>query len=89
MVRLMTQQLVRCDVNEADEAEQRRLERHPEFGHAGQCLSELGWRRTVNTCPMACQWRLRGLLLGGKWPLWPAARGVRDMRNILVYKMAS
>ena len=29
----------------------------------GQCLSELGWRRTVNTCPMACQWRLRGLLL--------------------------
>ena len=59
---LMTQQL-RCDVNEADEAEQRRLERHPEFGHAGQCLSELGWRRTVNTCPMACQWRLRRLLL--------------------------
>ena len=31
----MTQQLVRCDVNEADEAEQRRLERHLEFGHAG------------------------------------------------------
>ena len=28
---LMTQQL-RCDVNEADEAEQRRLERHPESG---------------------------------------------------------
>ena len=85
----MTQQLVRCDVNEADEAEQRRLERHPEFGHAGQCLSELGWRRTVNTCPMACQWRLRGLLLGRKWPLRSAARGVRDMRNILVYKTAS
>ena len=37
----MTQQLVRCDVNEADEAEQRRLERHPEFGHAGAvCLTD-------------------------------------------------
>ena len=35
---LMTQQL-RCDVNEADEAEQRRLERHPESGHAGAVLA--------------------------------------------------
>ena len=34
---LMTQQL-RCDVNEADEAEQRRLERHPELGHARAVL---------------------------------------------------
>eukprot|EP00964_Phaeocystis_antarctica_P059570 scaffold35383_cov71-Phaeocystis_antarctica.AAC.2 len=35
---LMTQQLP-CDVNEADEAEQRRLERHPESGHAGAVLA--------------------------------------------------
>ena len=35
---LMTQQL-RCDVNEADEAEQRRLERHPESGHAVAVLA--------------------------------------------------
>ena len=34
----MTQQL-RWDVNEADEAEQRRLERHPESGHAGAVLA--------------------------------------------------
>ena len=34
----MTQQL-RCDVNEADEAEQRRLERHPEPGHASAVLA--------------------------------------------------
>ena len=34
----MTQQL-RCDVNEADEAEQRRLERHPELGHARAVLA--------------------------------------------------
>ena len=34
----MTQQL-RRDVNEADEAELRRLERHPEFGHAGAVLA--------------------------------------------------
>ena len=37
---LMTQQL-RCDVNEADEAEQRRLERHPELGHARAVLAGL------------------------------------------------
>ena len=35
---LMTQQL-RCDVNAADEAEQRRLERHPESGHAVAVLA--------------------------------------------------
>ena len=34
----MTQQLVRCDVNEADEAEQRRLERHPESRRGGWIL---------------------------------------------------
>ena len=28
-----------CDVNVADEAKQRRLERHPEFGHAGAVLA--------------------------------------------------
>ena len=33
---LMTQQL-RCDVNEADEAEQRRLERHPELPGVWSC----------------------------------------------------
>eukprot|EP00964_Phaeocystis_antarctica_P039167 scaffold22401_cov77-Phaeocystis_antarctica.AAC.2 len=65
---LMTQQL-RCDVNEADEAEQRRLERHPESGHAGAVLvaarlASDGGRRTVNTWPMACELRMRGLLLG-------------------------
>ena len=37
---LMTQQL-RCDVNEADEAEQRRLERHPESAMQGQFLPQL------------------------------------------------
>ena len=30
---------LRCDVNVADEAKQRRLERHPEFGHAGAVLA--------------------------------------------------
>ena len=59
----MTQQL-RCDVNEA---EQRRLERHPESDKQGQFLPQLGWRRTVNTWPMACERRMRGgLLLGRK-----------------------
>ena len=41
---LMTQQL-RCDVNEADEAEQRRLERHPESVwpcRGNSCRSSVG-----------------------------------------------
>ena len=57
---LMTQQL-RCDVNEADEAEQRRLERHPEPGHAGAVLAAARLASEVNTWPMACEWRMRGL----------------------------
>jgi hypothetical protein len=56
----MTQQL-RCDVNEADEAEQRRLERHPEPGHAGAVLAAARLASEVNTWPMACEWRMRGL----------------------------
>ena len=62
---LMTQQL-RCDVNEADEAEQRRLERHPESAMQGQFLPQLGWRRMVNTWPqwlgacVACCWVANG-----------------------------
>ena len=65
---LMTQQL-RCDVNEADEAEQRRLERHPEPGHAGAVLAAARLASEVNTWPMACEWRMRGLLLGREWRL--------------------
>jgi len=34
-----------------------------------QFLPQLGWRRTVNTWPMACEWRMRGLLLGREWRL--------------------
>ena len=67
---LMTQQL-RCDVNEADEAEQRRLEGHPEFGHAGAVLAAARLASDlVNTWPMACEWRMRGLLLGREWRMW-------------------
>ena len=60
----MTQQLVRCDVNEADEAEQRRLERHPEFGHAGAVL--VGARlasdgeHLPNGLPVASAWPVVG-----------------------------
>ena len=61
---LMTQQL-RCDVNEADEAEQRRLERHPELGHAravlaGARLASDG-EHLANGLPVAHAWPVVGL----------------------------
>ena len=60
---LMTQQL-RCDVNEADEAEQRRLERHPELGHAravlaGARLASDG-EHLANGLPVAHAWPVVG-----------------------------
>ena len=59
---LMTQQL-RCDVNEADEAEQRRLERHPESGHAGAVLAAARLASDgEHLATMACEWRMLGLL---------------------------
>ena len=68
---LMTQQL-RCDVNEADEAEQRRLECHPESGHAGAVLAAARMASDgehLANGVMACEWRMRGLLLGCEWRL--------------------
>ena len=60
---LMTQQL-RCDVNEADEAEQRRLERHPESGHAGAVLAAARWasngEHLANGLPVAHAWPVVG-----------------------------
>ena len=60
---LMTQQL-RCDVNEADEAEQRRLEGHPELGHAravlaGARLASDG-EHLANGLPVAHAWPVVG-----------------------------
>ena len=70
---LMTQQL-RCDVNEADEAEQRRLERHPESGHAVAVLAAARLASDgEHLATMACEWRMgrmRGLLLGREWRMW-------------------
>ena len=64
---LMTQQL-RWDVNEADEAEQRRLERHPESGHAGAVLAAARLASDgEHLATMACEWRMLGLLLGREW----------------------
>jgi len=60
---LMTQQL-RCDVNEADEAEQRRLERHPESGHAGAVLAAArlasDGEHLANGLPVAHAWPVVG-----------------------------
>ena len=67
---LMTQQL-RCDVNEADEAEQRRLERHPESGHAGAVLAAArlasDGEHLANGLRVAHAWPVVGTQI---WRMW-------------------